>query len=54
MSESRANDLAAGSSSGSSELDLLDVPGTIFAHGTHLSDADIATVNERSSICARP
>ncbi len=29
---------------------LLDVPGTIFAHGTHLSDADIATVNARSSL----
>jgi cytosine/adenosine deaminase-related metal-dependent hydrolase len=25
---------------------LLDVPGTILAHGTHLSDAEIATVNE--------
>lgn len=26
---------------------LLDVPGTIFAHGTHLTDAEIAAVNER-------
>ncbi len=29
---------------------LLDVADTIFAHGTHLSDADIATVNARSSL----
>jgi len=29
---------------------LLDVPGTIFAHGTHLSDADIGTVNKRDTI----
>ena len=28
---------------------LLDVPGTILAHGTHLSDADIAAVNERDT-----
>src|SRR3954471_6520126 len=30
--------------------DLLDVPGTIFGHGTHLSDADIAVVNETTAI----
>ncbi len=29
---------------------LLDLPGTIFAHGTHLSDADIDTVNQRDTI----
>ncbi len=29
---------------------LLNVPGTIFGHGTHLSDADIAVVNESASI----
>lgn len=29
---------------------LLDVPGTIFGHGTHLSDADIAVVNETATI----
>jgi cytosine/adenosine deaminase-related metal-dependent hydrolase len=29
---------------------LLDVPGTIFGHGTHLSDADIAVVNESAAI----
>jgi putative selenium metabolism protein SsnA len=29
---------------------LLDVPGTIFGHGTHLSDADIDAVNEYASI----
>jgi putative selenium metabolism protein SsnA len=29
---------------------LLDVPGTIFGHGTHFSDADIAVVNDRSHI----
>jgi putative selenium metabolism protein SsnA len=29
---------------------LLNVPGTIFGHGTHLSDADIAVVNETASI----
>jgi putative selenium metabolism protein SsnA len=27
---------------------LLDVPGTILAHGTHFSDADFAEVNERA------
>jgi putative selenium metabolism protein SsnA len=27
---------------------LLDVPNTILAHGTHFSDADFASVNERS------
>jgi putative selenium metabolism protein SsnA len=26
---------------------LLEISGTIFAHGTHLSDTDIATINER-------
>ena len=31
-------------------IGLLDVADTIFAHGTHLSDADIATVNARSAI----
>jgi putative selenium metabolism protein SsnA len=29
---------------------LMDVPGTIFGHGTHLSDADIAVVNETATI----
>jgi putative selenium metabolism protein SsnA len=29
---------------------LLDVPGTIFGHGTHLSDADIAVVDETATI----
>jgi putative selenium metabolism protein SsnA len=29
---------------------LLNVPGTIFGHGTHLSDADIAVVNETANI----
>jgi putative selenium metabolism protein SsnA len=29
---------------------LLNVPGTIFGHGTHLSDADIAVVNENPTI----
>jgi putative selenium metabolism protein SsnA len=29
---------------------LFDVPGTIFGHGTHLSDADIAVVNETAAI----
>jgi cytosine/adenosine deaminase-related metal-dependent hydrolase len=29
---------------------LLDLPGTILAHGTHFSDDDIAIVNERSDI----
>ena len=29
---------------------LLDVPGTILAHGTHLSDAEIAAVNERTHL----
>jgi putative selenium metabolism protein SsnA len=29
---------------------LLDVPNTILGHGTHLSDADIAMVNESTSI----
>ena len=28
----------------------MDVPGTIFGHGTHLSDADIAVVNETATI----
>ena len=27
---------------------LLDVPGTILAHGTHFSDRDFAAVNERA------
>jgi putative selenium metabolism protein SsnA len=31
-------------------LGLLDVPNTILAHGTHFSDADFATVNERESL----
>jgi putative selenium metabolism protein SsnA len=31
-------------------VDLLNVPGTIFGHGTHLSEADIAVVNETASI----
>ena len=29
---------------------LLDVPGTILAHGTHLSDAEIAAVNARTHL----
>lgn len=29
---------------------LLDLPSTIFGHGTHLSDADIAVVNETATI----
>jgi putative selenium metabolism protein SsnA len=29
---------------------LLDVPGTIFGHGTHLSDSAIAMVNRRQTI----
>jgi putative selenium metabolism protein SsnA len=29
---------------------LLDVPGTILAHGTHLSDAEIATVNQHEHL----
>jgi putative selenium metabolism protein SsnA len=29
---------------------LFDVPGTIFGHGTHLSEADIAVVNEIGAI----
>jgi cytosine/adenosine deaminase-related metal-dependent hydrolase len=29
---------------------LLDLPRTIFGHGTHLSDADIAVVNETATI----
>jgi putative selenium metabolism protein SsnA len=29
---------------------LLDVPNTVFAHGTHLADVDIATINERAKI----
>jgi cytosine/adenosine deaminase-related metal-dependent hydrolase len=29
---------------------LLDVPSTIFGHGTHLSDADIAVVNKTAAI----
>jgi cytosine/adenosine deaminase-related metal-dependent hydrolase len=29
---------------------LLDVPDTVFAHGTHLAEADIATINERANI----
>lgn len=28
---------------------LLDLPGTILAHGTHFTDADVARVNERES-----
>ena len=33
---------------------LLDVPGTILAHGTHFSDADIAAVNERGDASRSP
>jgi putative selenium metabolism protein SsnA len=29
---------------------LLDVPGTIFGHGTHFSDADIVVINETATI----
>jgi putative selenium metabolism protein SsnA len=29
---------------------LLNVPSTLFAHGTHLSDSDIAAVNERAHL----
>ena len=29
---------------------LLDVPGTILAHGTHLSEAEIAAVNQRDRL----
>src|SRR5262245_56300756 len=29
---------------------LLDLPGTVLAHSTHFSDADISTVNEQSHI----
>jgi putative selenium metabolism protein SsnA len=29
---------------------LLDVPNTIFAHGIHLTDADVLTVNERAHL----
>jgi putative selenium metabolism protein SsnA len=29
---------------------LFEIPGTILGHGTHLSDADIAVVNERKEI----
>ena len=29
---------------------LFDVPATIFAHGTHLSDADLKTLNDRPHI----
>ncbi len=32
------------------EHGLLDHPDTIFAHGTHLSDADIQAINERDTI----
>ncbi len=29
---------------------LLELPGSILAHGTHLSDADVAAINERHAI----
>jgi putative selenium metabolism protein SsnA len=31
-------------------MGLLDLPNTVLAHGTHLSDVDIATINERANI----
>ena len=33
---------------------LLDVPARSLAHGTHLSDADIAAVNERGDASRSP
>ncbi|MEZ6192224.1 MAG: hypothetical protein R3C45_13170 [Phycisphaerales bacterium] len=31
----------------------MDIPGSIFAHGTHLSDADIQSINHRDTISRR-
>ncbi len=31
-------------------FDLMDTPGSIFAHGTHLSDNDIRAINQHGSI----